>query len=180
LFDFKHAGKEALKAEYTRIAKELNDHKFFTKKELNYVQEVISEGEQVLAFTSGFTDGDTWLIVLTDRRVLFLNKGFFYGLKQTSIDLNMINSISKETSLFFGSITIENGASKKSINKVWKSSVEIFVKKVNDATYALKNRADPLEQQKNQMEQLFKLGDMLQKGILTQEEFNVQKTKLLG
>jgi hypothetical protein len=36
---------------------------------------VLADGEPVLAFASGLVNGHTWLIALTDRRLLFLNKG---------------------------------------------------------------------------------------------------------
>ncbi|MDH6148517.1 MULTISPECIES: hypothetical protein [Paraburkholderia] len=34
MFDFKNASKQDLKAEYNRIAREIGDDRFFTKKEL--------------------------------------------------------------------------------------------------------------------------------------------------
>ena len=45
-------------------------------------------------------DGNTWLITLTDRRIIFLDKGMIYGLKQTTIDLDKVNAVSGETGLF--------------------------------------------------------------------------------
>src|SRR3954451_16863952 len=103
-FDFKHATPRELRAEYSRIAQEIGDDQFFTKKELKHLPDVLAEGEQVLAFTSGLMDGDTWLIALTDRRIIFLDKGMIWGLKQTLIDLDKVNSISGETGIFFGTI----------------------------------------------------------------------------
>ena len=71
MFDFKNASKKELKNEYEKIAKEMGDDQFFTKKELNYLPEILMEGEQVLAFTSGLMDNNTWLISLTDKRIIF-------------------------------------------------------------------------------------------------------------
>ena len=61
----------------------MGDDQFFTKKELKHLPEILREGEQLLAFTSGIMDGNTWLISLTDRRIIFLDKGMIWGLKQT-------------------------------------------------------------------------------------------------
>ncbi|MEG3132322.1 hypothetical protein SC206_01885 [Rouxiella sp. T17] len=58
-FDFKKASKEARDQEYKKIARLIGEDQFFTKKELNHLPEVLSEGEQVLAFSSGFMDGST-------------------------------------------------------------------------------------------------------------------------
>ena len=80
MFDFKNATKAELKEEYNKIAEEMGDTQFFTKKELYYLPEVLMENEPVLAYTSGFMDGNTWLITLTDRRIIFLDKGLIYGL----------------------------------------------------------------------------------------------------
>ena len=72
MFDFKNASKKERKKEYKRIAKEIGDDQFFTKKELKYLPEILMENEQVLAFSSGVMDGNTWLITLTNERVIFL------------------------------------------------------------------------------------------------------------
>lgn len=137
-FDFKNAKPAELKAEYDRIAKEMGDDQFFTKKELHHLPNVLANGEQVLAFTSGAMDGNTWLITLTDRRVIFLDKGMIYGLKQASIDLDKINAVTGETGLMFGKIKIEDGASQREIEYVWKKTVVKFTNKVRDAMEARK------------------------------------------
>ena len=72
------------------LLREIGDDQFFTKKELKYLPEILMENEQVLAFSSGLMDGNTWLITLTNERVIFLDKGMLYGLKQTTIDLEKI------------------------------------------------------------------------------------------
>ena len=57
MFHFKNASKQALKAEYNRIAREIGDDQFFTKKDLNHLPEILMDSEQVLAFASGVMDG---------------------------------------------------------------------------------------------------------------------------
>ena len=58
-FDFKNSSKEELRKKYQEIADKLGDYQFFTKKELDYLPEILRDGEQVLAFTSGLMDGNT-------------------------------------------------------------------------------------------------------------------------
>ena len=43
-FDFKNASKEELDREYKRIAREVGDDRFFTKKELRHLPEILLEG----------------------------------------------------------------------------------------------------------------------------------------
>lgn len=181
-FDFKNASKADLRAEYNRIAAEMGDDQFFTKKELNHLPEVLADGEQVIAFTSGLMDGNTWLITLTDRRIIFLDKGMIYGLKQSSISLDKVNAVSGQTGLIFGSIMIEDGASQRKISNVWKKTVVKFVNKVRDA---LENRKQPANVHRNVSENdvvsmLERLAALKANGILTETEFEQQKTKILA
>ena len=69
---------------------------FGTKKEVSYLPEILNPDERVLGLISGFLDGNTWIIALTDRRVIFLDKGMLYGLKQRELPLDKINSISQK------------------------------------------------------------------------------------
>jgi len=181
-FDFKNASRDELKAQYQRIARETGDDQFFTKKELNHLPSVLADGEQVLSFSSGVMDGSTWLIVLTDRRVIFLDKGLIYGLKQASIDLDKINAVSGKTGLLLGSIIIEDGASSRAITNVQKRTVAAFTNKLRDA---MENRKAARHQSvapalHDLAGQLEKLDQLRQRGLLTDDEFAVQKAKLLA
>lgn len=181
-FDYKNATPEALKAEYNRIAAEIGDDQFFTKKELNHLPEVLASGEQVLAFTSGFMDGNTWLITLTDRRVIFLDKGMLYGLKQASIELDKINAVSGKTGLMFGEILIQDGGNERKISNVWKKTVTAFTNKVRDAMHAKKQPAavSVSAAADDMISKLERLSALRDKGVLTPEEFAEQKTKILS
>lgn len=185
-FDFKNASDADRKAEYERIAKEMGDDQFFTKKELKHLPEVLMEGEQVLAFSSGFMDGNTWLIALTDKRILFLDKGMIFGLKQTAIDLDKVNAVSGETGLMLGKITIQDGAGSRTIDNVQKKTVMNFTNKVRDAIEARKTsvRSQPStpttsDAADDVVSKLERLAALLEKGVISQEEFNQQKAKIL-
>ncbi|AOK57258.1 PH domain-containing protein [Burkholderia stagnalis] len=185
MFDFKNSSKEALKVEYDRIAREIGDDQFFTKKELNHLPEILMDGEQVLAFSSGLMDGNTWLIVLTDHRVLFLDKGLIYGLKQISINLDKVNSVSGTTGIMFGEIRIEDGASERIIKNVWKKTVVPFTNKVRDAireyTRASHPAAAPAPTSADDVvSKLERLAALKERGILTDAEFAEQKAKILA
>lgn len=188
MFDFKNANKEQLKIEYNRIAREIGDDQFFTKKELNHLPEILMDSEQVLAFTSGLMDGNTWLIVLTDHRVLFLDKGLIYGLKQVSINLDKINSVSGSTGIMFGEIRIEDGASERIIKNVWKKTVVAFTNKVRDALHAHRKpvlahaavSAASTAAADDVVSKLERLAALKERGILTDTEFADQKARILA
>ncbi|EOT7809311.1 PH domain-containing protein [Pseudomonas aeruginosa] len=179
--DYKSAAPDALRTEYNRIAAEIGDDQFFTKKELNHLPEVLADGEQVLAFTSGIMDGNTWLITLTDRRVIFLDKGMLYGLKQASIELDKINAVSGKTGLLFGDILIQDGGGERKITNVWKKTVTAFTNKVRDAIHAKKQPVMASASTNDDMiSKLERLAALRDRGVLTPEEFAEQKVKILS
>jgi hypothetical protein len=183
MFDFKTASKAELQERYNQIAKEIGDDQFFTKKELHHLPSVLGTGEQVLAFTSGLMDGNTWLIALTDQRVIFLDKGMIYGLKQASIPLEKVNAVMGQTGLLFGKIVIEDGASKREITNVWKKTVMAFTNKMRDAMDAQKtvqhrqSSAPPATD--DVISKLERLSALKASGVLSQEEFEQQKAIIL-
>jgi hypothetical protein len=180
-FDFKNAAPADLKVEYSRIAKEIGDDQFFTKKELNHLPQILGDGEQVLAFTSGLMDGNTWLITLTDRRIIFLDKGMIYGLKQTTIDLDKVNAVTGETGIIFGTIRIEDGAKERKIENVWKKTVVRFTNKARDAMESRKRpRHTSPAPNDDVVSKLERLASLKDKGVLSQQEFEQQKAKLLA
>jgi hypothetical protein len=183
LINLKTASKAERQAYYNEIAREMGDDQFFTRKELHYLPEVLQDGERVLAFTSGMKDGNTWLIVLTDRRILFLDKGMVFGLKQESIPLNRVNSISGNTGLMLGKIVITDGAKNHEISNVWKKTVKRFTNRCQEELDRLarlqyggsRNDSPAIDP----YEQLEKLAGLKEKGIITAEEFETEKSKLL-
>jgi hypothetical protein len=184
-FDYKNASKKELQIEYKRIAEKIGDDEFFTKKELNYLPEILTNDEEIIAFSSGLMDGNTWLITLTDKRIIFLDKGMIYGLKQTVINLDKINSISGQTGIIFGEIFIEDGAQERHIDNVWKKTVKPFTNLVMEAIENHRNKLNTpqvIQQQvtaEDPYEKLEKLAGLKDKGIISEDEFNTAKQKLL-
>ncbi len=101
---------------------------FFTKKEIKYLPEILRPGETIKAMTSGMLDANTWLITATDQRVIFLDKGMLYGLKQLEIPLKAITGVILKTGLMFGGINITAASVTHTITMIPKSDV----KKVTD------------------------------------------------
>lgn len=134
--------------------------------------------------TSGFTDGNTWLIVCTNKRVLMLDKGMIYGLKLIDIPLDRINSISHSKGLLLGKISITDGATTRTIENVSNNTVSFFANTVNNevelykqsklaSTTQVVNNTSPADE-------LIKYKQLLDMGALTQEEFDAKKKELLG
>jgi hypothetical protein len=160
-------------------AKELEiEDIWFTRKEFNHLPKIFAEDEKLRAFTSGLMDGKTWLIVATNKRVIFLDKGILYGLKQKEIPLEKINSIGQKQGLVLGEIHVWDGASNMIIKNVSKKYITGFINVINEALEELKQ-----PKRDNSMSianELSKLADLRKQGVLTEKEFKEQKTNLLG
>lgn len=136
MIDFTIATPAERKRVYDAIARSLGDDQFFTSKELDVLPRILAPFEQVLSFSSGLMEGNTWLIVLTDARVLFVDKGLVFGLKQTSMELDNIVTIEGDTGLFFGTIRVSTAAGPREIRNVAKKTVNAFINKVREAMSA--------------------------------------------
>lgn len=157
---------------------------FGTKKEIKALPDILDDGESIKAITSGLMNNNTWLAVCTDRRIIFLNRGMFYGLRQIQVPLERIQSIDHEFSIVFGSITVWDGASAFTISMVLKNSIMPFVKIAQEQMQIARkqSKADAATANKENdiASQLERLAALKEKGHLTEEEFQSQKKKLLG
>ncbi len=155
---------------------------FGTKKEIKYLPEILTDNEKILYLTSGLMDGNTWLITCTNRRVIFLDKGMVYGLKQVETPLERINSIQQKTGMMFGEIAIWDGSSKMEIKNVMKKTVKPFVEAVNKAIDAAKrsNSGGGSSATIDPAAQLEKFAELKNKGVITEKEFQAKKKELLN
>lgn len=155
---------------------------FWTQKEIRALPEILDHDESIKAVTSGMVDGTTWLLVCTNRRVILLNSGMFYGVRQIQIPLDRIQSIDHSFTIVFGSISIWDGASSYRISMILKSSILPFVRTTEEAMYALRhgqNQRPMAAPTTDVASQISKLAELKEKGYLTDAEFQAQKRKLL-
>lgn len=184
MIDYKTASKDQLKHEFTRLAKVVSDSTFGTKKEFFHLPNILNSGEQPLAVASGAMDGNTWLITLTNQRVIFLDKGMVFGVKQVDVNLKNIVSVGGKTGLLLGEIMISTSGQTYTIKNVMKASVIPFTNLINATRNAQNETSQPAEQSKPQADDLIsqmeRLAALKEKGILSDEEFQQQKQRILN
>ncbi|MDB8575344.1 PH domain-containing protein [Turicibacter sanguinis] len=155
-----------------------------TRKEVSELPKVLSKDESIKAMTSGVTDGNTWLIVCTNKRVLMLDKGLVYGLKIIDIPLDRINSISHSKGLVLGKISITDGATTRTIENISNVTVTFFCDIVNQEIENYKrSKNNPITQVVNNnsvADELLKFKQLLDMGVITEDEFSAKKKELLG
>lgn len=175
-----------LKEVYKQIRQVENAELFGTRKEIQYLPQILSENEQILALVSGLMEGKTWLVVCTSKRVIFLDKGMFYGLKQSEIPLQKINSIEQNSGFIFGEITIWYGSHKMLMTNVKKRCITGFVNSTNKAIEDCRMRDnnsrnnDEGLSQELVADELTKLAKLRDQGVLSEEEFSQMKKKLIS
>ncbi len=163
---------------------------FGTAKEVSHLPEVLDDDEHIKYLTSGLMDDTTWLIVCTQKRIVLVDYGFLFGVKQSEMALENINSISFTMGLMFGSIEIWHGGACMLIENCYKATVKPFVDAVNAAKRELKNQsANPMASRTANLApstdddvigKLERLATLKEKGLLSDEEFAAQKAKILG
>lgn len=105
--------------------------------ELARMHEVLGPDEDLITYTTGHLDGNTWLVALTDRRILMLDNRLFTGMEQHFIELNHVNAITTNRGIVFGEIAIQDGANTRTITNVPKKAVNRFVNSARDAIAVL-------------------------------------------
>lgn len=154
-----------------------------SKKEVKYLPNVLSDREMIMYATSGMSDGNNWMIVCTDSRLIFLDKGLIYGLKQVDIPLEKINSVSFNKGMIFGDITVHHGSASMKITMIEKSTVEKMAASIKNNIANSNNTSHTNNQTiaaPDVSAQIRQLKNLLDDGILTEEEFSAKKKQLLG
>lgn len=191
MINYKFATKEQLKEEFSRLSKIVGDSPFGTKKEFFHLPHILNTEEKPVAVASGMMDNNTWLITLTNQRVIFLDKGMFFGIKQVDVRLSDIVSVGGKTGLMFGEIQVSTSGQDYVIKNVLKNVVVPFTNLINETRNNLHKQTSPQASVPDstgkdtlsfddRMDKIERLADMKEEGILTEEEFQQQKQRILN
>jgi hypothetical protein len=183
--------------------------RFWIYKEIRALPEILDHNEHIKALVDGSFNGNAWIAVCTDRRLIFLHRGTWWGTEQAQMPLDRIQSIDHESMIFFGSIRIFDGINVFTLQNVLKSCILPFVKATEEMMYSQRHptarvataaaghpaahaaTAHPATGQPGAAHppapapasdvatQLTKLAQLKEKGYLTDAEFQAQKKKLL-
>ncbi|MCX9062473.1 PH domain-containing protein [Citrobacter portucalensis] len=187
--NYKTASKKQLKNEMKRLAAVVSDMPFGTTKEFFHLPEILGDGEIPLAIASGFMSDNTWLMTLTNQRIIFLDKGMFFGVKQVDVNLPDIVSVAGKTGLIFGQITVSTTGQNYTIERISKNSVIPFTNLINKTrnifpskkgTFVNETIPTKTNSLDEMMDRIERLAEMKEEGILTEEEFQTQKQRLLN
>jgi len=161
-----------------------NVSSFFGRKEIKELPEILDDSEVVDNIVQGMYNNGMGILVSTDRRLIFVDKGFMWGLKVEDFPLDKITSIQYETSILSGKIKIHISGNISEIDHVGKMEARRFAEFIRNKLSAPKSSTPASSPSKDTESDIFgkieKLGKLKSAGLLTEEEFNEQKSKLLS
>ena len=175
----------------------VNIDSFGTKKELKVLPKYLESDEVVFALTSGVmkqtqnsnaTDWglNTWLVVLTSERFLFLDHAMLTKSVDTqSIRHDHVQAVSSSQGWVFGKITVDLGSRTLVIDNCEKATVAPIANLANKWLAVLQKRKNEslngvVTVANSPLDQIKKLAELHTMGALTDEEFAAAKAKLLA
>lgn len=174
-------GEQPLTRPDVAAAKARMSTKIGGRRELKKLDEYLWEDETVSRMATGLYAGKNGLLVLTDRRMIFIFHGWT-GQRNEDFPLDTITSISAGSGIALGSITVFSGGAKAEIKGMNKADAKALVDEVRNrlATRGVPQpAAAPQAAAPDTLAQLKQLGELRDAGVLTTEEFEAKKAELL-
>ena len=151
-------------------------------REFQILPEVLFEDELPIGVLSGSLDGSLGLLLATDRRLMFVDKKFLSA-RVEDFRYDNVNAIQYELKMTSGVVTIvSSGISMKIENVMPKEQVHGFCSKVRERLETNPTNENEHRDTKvalDVVDALERLGHLREKGLITDDEFEIQKRRLL-
>ncbi|MDQ3765854.1 MAG: PH domain-containing protein [Actinomycetota bacterium] len=151
-------------------------------REIKRLPDHLWEGETVERMTTGVYGNGNGLIVLTDRRLLFVRDGVM-SKRSEDFPLDKVSSVQWGSGLMLGAITIFASGNKTEIKNVNKDDgkeiVDLVRARISAPSAAPSAAAGAGVAQPDIIGQLRQLGELKEAGVLSPEEFEAKKAELL-
>lgn len=145
-------------------------------KELKTLDAELWEGEQVARIVGGTYGKGNGIVVLTDRRVLFYFRGVVSA-QTEDFPLDKISSIDFKSGLLLGEITVYVSSQKATIKNVEKEGGKLLV---DEARAAISHHAAPSAASTSAADQLLKLKQLHDAGVLSADEYEAKRAPLIA
>lgn len=117
------------------------------------------------------------MLVCTNQRLIILSKKMLSKEQALVIPLKQIKSVVLHNSIVYDELTLINGDEILRINAINKVAAPILAKNIKKYSKLAQNDSSALDEQ---VEQVKKLKELLDQGILTKAEFEAKKKQILG
>lgn len=152
--------------------------KFLPSTELKALHTVMRDTETIRGIASGLYNGRNGVIVATNERVFFFEKGRMWGSQLEEFRYENITSVQYSTGFIGGDITIFVAGNAAKIGMVPNAMCKPFAEAVQKII-SERNAPPPTSTDEDFLAKLERLAALKSAGMLTDEEFNAAKLKLL-
>lgn len=153
--------------------------KLLARNEIKRLPNILWESENIENIIQWVYNGWNWVLVWTNLRLVFVVKWLFW-VKIEDFSYDKISSVQYETWIMFWKITIFTSWNRAIIDYLIKDKTMLFWDWLRTKISSPKKDNTNNKVENNLIEQLEKLGKLKEQWILTDEEFNLQKSKLLS
>lgn len=166
---------------------------FLGRKEIKELPSILWEDELPETLVQGNYNNSIGVLFATNKRLLFVDKGFLGGLKVEDFPYDKITSIQYETGMLMGRLTIFAAGNRAEITQCDKKLVRAFGEFVRARTSGRHESHAPTSQPtsvpvnsgtsdktNDVLTQLERLAKLKEQGILSDTELEEQKAKLLA
>jgi hypothetical protein len=173
---------EEVKAQLKNIS---GSDTFMSSNDVKALPGILWENETIENAIRGFYNEGNGLLVATNNRLFFVNKGIF-SLKVEDFPYDKITTIQYESGILLGKITIYTSGNKAVIDNTAKGPSKTFSEWLrnrinNKSTTAPVQTISPAPStESSAIDQIKKLAELKDAGVLTEEEFTAKKKQLLG
>lgn len=153
-------------------------------KEIKELPKILWEDERIEQLIQGMYNNGNGLLVATNKRLIFVDKGMIFGLKVEDFPYDKITSLQYETGILMGEITIFAAGNKAEIKYLDKARTRVFAEFVRARVTGASNHASAKSasppQADDVVSKLERLAALKAQGILTEDELLEQKRRILS
>lgn len=151
------------------------------RKEVQDLYKKIDENEEIVGLLRAFTlELTSVLLVATEKRLFILDRRVFYGSSNKEISYLTIANVRNQTGLFFGDLIIDDQGEDHRFIYAYKSDLRKFADVLGDKVGEYREKSvEANNQYLSTADELKKLWDLKEKGVITEEEFRDQKRRLI-
>lgn len=162
---------------------------FLGRREINELPNILWPNETIAGIIQGTYSGGSGILLATNKRLIFVDKGFVYGLRVEDFSYDKISSIKYQTGLIMGELTILASGNNAVIKNVYNGKLRYFaetVRMIMSGDYYGRSsgsytQTPPKEPQPVDVEfEMEKIETHKELGIINEDEYEVTRIKLLG
>lgn len=171
--------------EYYKILDRLKELEMYdtfgTNKELKELPNILEKNEIIQYLVSGMWDSKTYVIVATNLRLIFLDRGMIYGTTKHEIPYEKISSISYKKGMIMAEMYVYHGSHKVTIKNIIKSYVDKMVDTIREQINVESSNSNNTNNNTLSIpDEILKYKELLDEGIISNSEFESKKKELLN